>query len=284
MNYLVSGSTGFIGSRLCPNLERHGHSVIRVGRKTYPCDIPDNIDYFIHLAGLTIRKCDVGDSSAFLESNVLFTHEVLELARGIDGLKKFIHVSTGEVYGPVLDGELHTEEKKLSPVNSYTESKACSDQLVMGRSRQFGIPSVILRPCDVYGKGMAPKSFIPVVVNAILNGDFVRIYGDGKQKHQWLHVDDLVEAILFSCIEAPAGEVYNVPGSERCSNLELIYMIEDALGKKGVHQYFDPPAERGPEHLWGISGRKIEKLGWRPLVSLREGLTDFCPRHALPLV
>lgn len=275
MNVLVTGASGFIGSALRDFLTKRGHTITVGFRRPEPAW--SSCDAVVHCAGLTVRKSHTDNWHAFFEANVDFTQDVIEWSHSKvkPTLKKFIFLSTGEVLGPAEDG-LHSEDAALSPVNAYTASKACAEVVVRAYVRRYGLPAVILRPCDVYGYGMAPNSFMKVAARAMRANEAVTLYGRGLCLRQWLYIDDLCGAIEWALEKAPVGEVYNVPGESRVPNYTVVELMESVLDHKFPLKinYTDSPPQRGPDWQWGIDGTKIRRAGWRPTWGLAAGIRE----------
>ena len=249
-NYLVTGACGFIGSHVVDqillrddvnrifvvdflghgsNLENLVHDpkveliVQDLCNPTWTDNLP-HIDYILHLAAESHVDRSITDPTAFIKSNVIGTTNVLELAKE-DG-SRMVHVSTDEVYGHLgFDEDPFTEETNLAPRSPYSSSKASSDLIALSYATTFGVDVSITRCCNNYGPRQDDEKLIPTVIKKVVNGEKIPVYGDGKNVREWIHVVDHAKAILEVLDVGKKGEVFNIPGSEEMSNLEIIKRI-----------------------------------------------------------
>jgi dTDP-glucose 4,6-dehydratase len=181
----------------------------------------------IHLAAESHVDRSIKSGSVFIETNVLGTQNLLELSTKF-GVKKFVHVSTDEVYGDISAGE-STEMDKLAPSSAYAASKSASDLLVLAHVRTHGLDAVITRCTNNFGSTQAPEKFIPRIINRVMNGETIPIYGDGNQVREWIWVNDHAIGILSALKLGKKGEVYNFGSGWRKTNLEIVSEIAETL-------------------------------------------------------
>ena len=190
--------------------------------------ITEDIDYVIHLAAESHVDRSIDNPLEFVDSNLKGTANVLELVR--KHRARMVHVSTDEVYGHLGEGDPpFTEESPLAPRSPYSATKAGSDLLVQSYIETFGIDASITRCCNNYGPRQGDEKLIPTVIRSIIQGDKIPVYGTGENIREWIHAEDHAKAILEVLVDDVPAKVYNIPGSEICTNIRLINNIIDQL-------------------------------------------------------
>jgi dTDP-glucose 4,6-dehydratase len=309
---LVTGGCGFIGANFIrfALTERQGYRITNLDCLSYSGnlenltdfegderytfvkgDIRDaalldklmpTVDGVIHFAAESHVDRSIMDARPFVESNVLGTQVLLDAARragGFDdkGGKRFVHVSTDEVYGDLpLDRPelLFTEQTPIQPSSPYSSSKAASDLLVRAAVHTFGFNACTTRCSNNFGPYQFPEKVIPVFVTNLIEGKKVPLYGDGRNVRDWLHVVDHCEAVLTVFEKGKRGEVYNIGGNNERSNLELTHAILAAMGK-GEEMIERVPDRLGHDRRYAIDATKIKtQLGWVPTRSAWPGALD----------
>jgi len=213
------------------------------------------------------------DSGPFVRTNVIGTQVLLDAARAAK-VKRFVQVSTDEVYGSLGATGLFTETTPLHPSSPYSASKASADHLVMAYVHTFGMDAVITRCSNNYGPYQFPEKLIPLFITNLMNDQQVPVYGDGQQIRDWIHVRDHGSGVFAAWKNGKAGEVYNFGGRCEKPNLELTQLLVDLLGKsRALIKYVqDRP---GHDRRYAIDCSKAEsELGWRPLVAFDQGLRE----------
>ncbi len=305
MNILVTGGAGFIGSnfiRFLLNPENRGKvRVINLDKLTYAGnlenlkDLPPSDDYrfvrgdigdrglvegvvkevdgIINFAAESHVDRSLYEPDLFLRTNVLGVQVLLQAAHSAK-LKRFLQVSTDEVYGSLTPEEPpFREDNPLAPNSPYAASKAAADLLVRSYYKTYGFPAVVTRCSNNYGPYQFPEKLIPLLISNALDGQSLPIYGDGLNVRDWIHVEDHCRALLRVFEKGREGEVYNIGGDGERTNLEITETILRVLGKpKGLIRHVtDRP---GHDRRYAIDFSKIKgELGWSPSVSLPEGLT-----------
>lgn len=183
--------------------------------------------YIFHLAAESHVDRSIKSGSLFIETNVLGTQNLLEWSSKI-GVNKFVHVSTDEVYGDIPEGE-SLETDLLKPSSAYAASKAASDLLVIAHERTHGLCSVITRCTNNFGSNQSPEKFIPRVINRMVSGQSVPVYGKGDQVREWIPVMDHARGIWAASCFGESGEIYNLGSGWRQTNLQIISRISDIL-------------------------------------------------------
>ena len=231
------------------------------------------IDHVIHLAAESHVDRSIETPFDFTSTNVLGTQILLD-ASYKNNVKKFLQVSTDEVYGSLGDEGLFTEETPLSPNSPYAASKAGADLIAYSYYKTYGFPINITRCSNNYGPFQFPEKLIPLMITYALEGKPLPIYGDGKQIRDWLHVDDHCEAIDIVLHDGLDGEIYNIGGNNEKSNLEV---VETILGVLGINNH---PIEQvkdrlGHDRRYAIDSSKIKnKLEWQPKIDFNIGINN----------
>lgn len=215
----------------------------------------------------------IQDSGPFVHTNVIGTQVLLDVARQFE-VKKYVQVSTDEVYGSLGESGLFTEDTPLHPNSPYSASKAGADLLVQAYQHTFGLPAVITRCSNNYGPYQFPEKLIPLFVTNLLQDEPVPVYGDGQQVRDWIHVLDHTTGIEAAWRKGKPGEVYNFGGRCEKTNLDLTHLLLDLLGKpRSLIRYVkDRP---GHDRRYAIDCSKAERaLGWSPRMAFDRGLSD----------
>lgn len=234
----------------------------------------EQFDYVVHFAAESHVDRSIKDPEIFVRTNVMGTQVLLDAAKQI-GIKKFVHVSTDEVYGELdFDPDtFFTEETPLQPNSPYSASKASSDLLVRAYHETYGLPINITRCSNNYGPYHFPEKLIPLTISRVLNDQKVPVYGTGENIRDWLHVIDHCAAIDLVLHEGANGEVYNVGGHNERTNLEVVKTIIEALGKS--EELIDYVQDRlGHDKRYAIDPTKLENLGWKPTYTFETGIAQ----------
>jgi dTDP-glucose 4,6-dehydratase len=298
---LVTGGAGFIGANFIRHLLANSDdlSVLNLDGLTYAgdterlrgleddprhrflrgdiCDagivaeaLADGAEAVVHFAAESHVDRSIADSLPFEATNVRGTLTLLEAARRA-GVRKFVHISTDEVYGEVEEGQF-LETTPLNPNSPYSASKAAGDMFVRAYVRTYGFPAVIVRPSNNYGPWQYPEKLIPVAIGRALQDRPVPVYAQGLNVREWLYVEDCAEAVLTVLEEGAEGEVYNVGSGEEKRNIDVVKAILRVLGKPESLIEFvkDRP---GHDLRYSLNSEKIRsRLGWRPKSGFDEGI------------
>ncbi|WP_433943966.1 dTDP-glucose 4,6-dehydratase [Paenibacillus sp. SN-8-1] len=231
----------------------------------------DQIDGVVHFAAESHVDRSIRTPDLFAQTNVIGTLNLLEEARR-HHVKKFIHVSTDEVYGTLGDDGFFTEQSPLAPNSPYAASKAGSDLIARSYYHTYGLPVIITRCSNNYGPRQFPEKLIPTIITRALKNQRIPIFGDGKNVRDWLHVTDHCRAIDLALHQGNPGEVYNIGGHNEMSNLKLAEHILNLLGKPlGLLEFVTD--RLGHDRRYAIDPSKIQaELGWEPEIYLAEGL------------
>lgn len=242
-------------------------------------------DAVMHLAAESHVDRSIDGPGAFIETNVTGTYNMLEAARaywvgqGKPERFRFHHISTDEVYGSLGATGMFTEETPYDPRSPYSSSKAASDHLVRAWGETYGLPVLVTNCSNNYGPYHFPEKLIPVVILNALAGKDIPIYGKGENIRDWLFVEDHADALLTVVQKGAVGRTYNIGGENEATNLDLVKMICALLDemKPGAKPYGDlitfVTDRPGHDMRYAIDPARIRtELGWRPSVTLPEGL------------
>jgi dTDP-glucose 4,6-dehydratase len=299
---LVTGGAGFIGSHLVKRLLRNPYvaAVTVLDALTYAGSIQNLGDAFLSpkltfvqgsildtalVTDLAGQHTAVVHSAAeshvdrsffqagnFLATNVLGTQILLEAAKNT-GIRRFVHVSTDEVYGPLADGSA-TEQSPLLPTVPYAASKACGDLVALSYFRSYGVPVCITRSSNNYGPGQHPEKVIPLFVTSLLKDKPVTVHGEGTHVRNWLHVEDNCAGIELVLASGQPGEVYNIGGGTDLTISELADKVLAACGA-GPDRVQRVADRRANDIRYSMDWSKAAAtLGYRPSRAFDEGLAE----------
>ncbi len=247
----------------------------------------EGIDYVVNSGAKTFVDHSIKDPGPFMESNTVGTYRLLEEAKR-QNVKKFLQVSTDEVYGSILQGA-YDEHSPVNPTNPYSASKAAADAWVQCYPHAYGLDTVITRTENNYGPFQHPQKAIPVFTKAIMRGEKIPLYGDGLHIRQWLWVADHVDALLMLVEkETERGGIYHVAGGEEITNIELAARIIRAVTGKPLDEqeirerinFIDDSKIRpGHDKRYALYSDKIRALGWKPQVNIDNGIQMVVEWH-----
>jgi len=300
MHILVTGGAGFIGSHFtraaCAAFPRARVTVLDKltyggvranldalkGRRGFRfvrgdvCDPPlvgrllKDCDLLVNFAAETHVDRSLLAAGEFLRTSVLGAFTLLEAARRLGRPPRILHMSTDEVYGPVLRGAAG-EDARLDPSSPYSASKAGADLLALAYHRSFGVPVVIARACNLYGPRQFPEKMIPLMATNALRGLSLPVYGDGRQEREWLFVADACRALLRIAGRGVPGRVYNVGSGTWRRNIDVVKRIVRRTGASPalIRHVTDRP---GHDRRYAVKAAAIRRLGWGPKVGFEAGL------------
>ena len=242
-------------------------------------------DAILHLAAESHVDRSIDGPGAFIETNVTGTYTLLEAARaywtgrGRPDAFRFHHVSTDEVYGTLGATGAFTEDTPYAPNSPYSASKAASDHLVRAWGETYGLPVIVTNCSNNYGPFHFPEKLIPVVILKALAGEAIPVYGAGENVRDWLYVEDHADALLTVLRQGAVGRSYNIGGENEARNIDLVRMIcallDDRRPDGAPHDRLIEFVTDRPGHdlRYAIDPTRIRtELGWRPSVTLEQGL------------
>ena len=313
---LVTGGLGFIGSAVVRRLiAETDYHIVNLDKVSYAsttasvervavssryrfvrCDLADTTsinelvaevrpDAVMHLAAESHVDRSIDGPLAFLESNVIGTFNLLEAARTVGSVRRFVHVSTDEVFGSLgaEDPKFH-EGTPYDPRSPYSATKAASDHLVRAWGETYDLPISVTNCSNNYGPYQFPEKLIPLMIIKASRGESLPVYGDGANVRDWLHVDDHATALHAVLERGGAGRTYAIGGDSEMANLDVVRMICDlvdsANGERGadgdraslIEFVTDRP---GHDRRYSVDSTRIHhELGWTPSRSFAEGLAE----------
>ncbi len=291
MRVLVTGGAGFIGSHFVKRLLARGDEVVVLDKLTYagnPANL-DGVDAELVVGDIADpeavaragRGCTAGVNFAaethvdrsiltprdFIHTDVLGTQVLLEWARETGA--RYVQVSTDEVYGDLEGGGSSREDDPLRPSSPYSASKTGGDLQVLAYVRTYGVNASITRGANTFGPNQYPEKLIPLFVTNAFDGLPLPVYGDGRQRREWLHADDHCAAVELVLQEGGPGEIYNVGGEEH-ENIEVTHRILELTGgDPALIRYVEDRA--GHDRRYSLDDSKLRSLGWLPEHSFGEG-------------
>ncbi len=313
MRLLVTGGLGFIGSTFIRVLlrERPDAHVVNLDAMTYAgnpancadlegdrryrfvkgdiCDaalvdeaVADGVDAIVNFAAETHVDRSILEPEAFLRTDILGTHVLLEAVRK-HHIARYLQVSTDEVYGDVSHGESR-EDDALKPRSPYSASKAGGDLQVLAYWATFKTPVLITRGSNTYGPRQYPEKLIPLFVTNLIDDQRVPVYGDGLQIRDWLHADDHARGILHVLERGEPGNVYNIGGGNPRTNVEITRMLVEGCGRSMDTHVRHVADREGHDRRYAIDCAKARALGWAPQVPFEQGLRQtiawYCENEA----
>jgi dTDP-glucose 4,6-dehydratase len=226
----------------------------------------------VHFAAETHVDRSIANAGEFITTDVFGTFVLLEAARQTPSLRRFVQISTDEVYGSVRSGASR-ETDELKPRNPYSASKAGADRLAYSYWATYQVPVVITRASNNYGPNQFPEKIIPLFITNAVDDIPVPLYGDGLNERDWLHVLDHCRGLDVAIARGVDGEVYNIGGGNHVSNVDLTRRILQLVGKP--ESLITPVADRpGHDRRYSLDTSKLQSLGWRPQVAFDQGLAD----------
>lgn len=260
------------------SVEHHPNYTFIKGDISNPIDVDramqQGVDVIVNFAAESHVDRSILDPAAFVKTNVLGTQVLLDAARKY-GVKKFVQVSTDEVYGTLQpDDPAFTETTLLQPNSPYSASKASADLLVRAYHETYGLPVSITRCSNNYGPYQFPEKLVPLMILNALEDKPLPLYGDGMQIRDWLHVHDHCQAIDLVVRAGRDGEVYNIGGNNEHANIEIVRTILQALDKpESLIQHVKDRA--GHDRRYAINATKIRaELGWLPKYTFATGIAE----------
>jgi dTDP-glucose 4,6-dehydratase len=303
MKLLVTGGAGFIGSNFVRYMldKYKDYKIVNLDKLTYAgnlenirdleanrrhsfvkgdiCDLRlveklvkrEEVDVIVNFAAETHVDRSIVDPEAFIRTDVFGTYTLLEVARKFS-VKKYVQISTDEVYGSIEKGSF-SETSNLAPSSPYSASKAAADLLALAYKTTYGLPVLITRGSNTYGPYQHTEKLIPLFITNLMENKKVPLYGDGKNVRDWLYVIDHCSGIDTVLHRRNIGEIYNIGASDERTNLEITHMILGELGM--TEDMIEFVKDRlGHDRRYSLNCKKLKALGWKPGYSLEKGLKE----------
>jgi len=236
------------------------------------------VDYILHLAAGSHVDRSIEYPMEFVMDNVVATCNILDYARGLDHLERFVYFGTDEVFGPAPKGIDYKENDRYNSTNPYSASKAGGEELAVAFENTYGLPVYITHTMNVFGQRQHPEKFIPKCIKSVRDGIPITIHSDPTKtipgSRHYIHAEDVSDALLFLLNQPPVVETnwggakcpkFNIVGAEELNNLELAEIIAEVQGKPLLHKMVDFHSARpGHDLRYALSGEKMKKMGWEP--------------------
>ena len=299
MRILVTGGAGFIGTNFIRYLlqKYRDYHIVNLDKLTYAGNLKnlegienDRRYSFVkgnicdkNIVGKAMNGCDIVvnfaaethvdraiiDAGTFVQTDVFGSYILLREARN-QKIKRFVQISTDEIYGSIENGSF-TEESSINPRNPYSGSKAGADLLALSFYHTYNLPVIVTRSTNNFGSYQHPEKLIPLFITHLLEGKKVPLYGDGRNVRDWTYVLDNCEAIDTAMHKGSVGEVYNISSGNEMQNIEITRLILEKLGKdESFIQYVTD--RLGHDRRYSIECKKIKELGWKPKYDFEKAL------------
>ena len=307
MNILVTGGCGFIGSNFIKHMldKYEDYKIVNIDKLTYAGDRDNlknyenhhnyyfakgdinesdliefliesrNIDTIINFAAETHVDNSIENADNFIQTNVNGTYSLLSMLQKYSQIKKYIQISTDEVYGELGEEGSFTEDSHIAPNSPYSASKAAADMLCRSFYQTYGYPIIITRCTNNYGLNQHDEKLIPQMIKRVKNDEKLPVYGNGKNVRDWVHVQDHCEAIDVVLHKGENGEVYNIGSGCEKRNIDIVKLIIKELGKsEDLIEYVDD--RLGHDWRYSIDSTKIQKeLGWKPKMNFNKKIKEL---------
>lgn len=286
-------------NRLSDILNRHFKSDVKRVRFVYHdlrahinksvSDMIGHVDIILHLAAASHVTRSIQNPMEFVESNVVGTVNLLEYARTLDSLERFVYFSTDEVFGPAIGSYEFSEYDRYNATNPYSASKAAGEEMCVAYQNTYKLPIYITHTMNVYGERQAPEKYVPMSIKKLLAGETLKIhyskYSGKYGSRNYLHAKDIASALMFilDLKEIPkhpdfkAGRCpkFNISAGKEYDNLTIASILATALDVNMIYENFDPNIDRpGHDFSYAISGRWLRQLGWTPTVQVEQRMPE----------
>ena len=237
------------------------------------------VNYILHLAAGSHVDRSIEYPMEFVMDNVVATCNILDYARGLDHLERFVYFSTDEVFGPAPTGINYGEYDRYNSTNPYSATKAGGEELAVAFENTYKMPIYITHTMNVFGQRQHPEKYIPMCIKRIRDGEVVTIHSDETKTipgaRHYIHAEDVSDALLFLLVQDTVVETgnyggakcpkFNIVGAEELNNLQLAQIIADVQGKELKYEMVDFHSTRpGHDLRYALSGEKMRKMGWEP--------------------
>ena len=301
MKILITGGAGFMGSEVVRQCVAKGYDTVVVDCLTYAGDLArldevygecgfynaditdsqailkimakEKPDVVIHMAAETHVDRSILDASSFIDTNVKGTRIMLDAAKE-NNVKRFINMSTDEVYGALGEDGQFNENTPLDPNSPYSASKAAADMLGRAYFKTYNLPVITIRAANNYGPWQYPEKLVPVIITKAFNDESLPVYGKGENVREWLYVSDFANAMIMVMEKGKDGEIYNIgsDGQEK-RNIEVVKTILGLMNKPET--LINYVADRlGHDFRYSLNVDKIKKIGWKPKVNFDSGMKE----------
>lgn len=239
-------------------------------------EIGKNVNYIVHLAAESHVDMSIKDPVNFINNNIQSTLNILEFARSIPNLEKFVYWSTDEIFGHAPIGVAYKEDDRQNPTNPYSASKSAGEMICIAYANTYKLNVLITNCMNIIGERQHVEKWVPKIIKSVLNGDELQVHCDTNNNpgsRSYIHARNCADALLFIVNHGVVGERYNITGEIEVDNLEIALMIGKIMDKdvkyKLVNFHKDRP---GHDIRYALDGSKLAKMGWKPPVGFEESL------------
>ena len=271
--FLVLGASSFYGSNFANLVEAKGYEAIRLSRPHWFLGEPfQDADYIVNFASKSLVEESWANPQDWMMTNGVETTAMIDGLRGVR-FKRFVHVSTPEVYG-------HTptvvrETQPFNPTTPYAVSRAAGDMMLMAYHKACGIPAIITRTANIYGFGQPDYRFVPLAFKTLRAKQKLLLHGGGRTIRGFIHVKDACEATYLICMKGKVGESYHISPGGVLTIDALAKMICAQLGLDWREWLGEVPDRRGKDLAYILNNQKIRDLGWIDRITIKEGLSEY---------
>jgi len=300
LNILVTGGCGFIGSIFCNHISQFVNKLVIIDKIAYVSNVKNikdiidednvffiqddmlshnfintfkkyDINYVIHFAAQTHVDNSYKYFKDFIDDNIIATQLLLDAISKYEKKIILFHFSTDEIYGPSIDNEKFDEESKFNPTNPYSASKACSEMIINTYKFSYKLPIIISRCNNVYGKHQFVEKVIPCFILNAINNRELPIQGDGNKIRDFIHINDVVLAIVTIIKKGTIGEIYNIGNDNPIKIVDLANLIIDKVGSGTISFVKDRPFN---DNRYYVNTDKLESLGWNTTMDFDKGIDE----------
>lgn len=300
LNILVTGGAGFIGSVFCNYISKYVNKLIIIDKLSYVSNIKNikdiiehdnvifinenilshdfictfnkyDINYIIHFAAQTHVDNSYKYFNDFIEDNIIATQLLLDAISKYEKKIILFHFSTDEIYGPSINNIKFDENSNFNPTNPYSASKACCEMIINTYKYSYNLPIIISRCNNVYGKYQFVEKVIPCFILNALNNKNIPIHGDGNKIRDFIHIYDVIQAIVIIIEKGTIGEIYNIGSDNPIKILDLANIIIKKVGGGNINFIKDRPFN---DNRYYVNSDKLELLGWKSTMDFDKGLDD----------
>ena len=240
----------------------------------------DKPDIILHFAAASHVDRSIDDPMSFVLDNVVGTVNLLNYARKIKNLSKFLYFSTDEVFGPAPKEFKYKEDDRYKSGNPYAASKAGGEEMCMAFHNTYKMPILITHTMNVVGERQHPEKYVPKIINHVLKQKTLTIHSNKSKtiagSRFYIHAQDVADAVLFILKKGKIGEKYNIVGSQEIDNLELAQIVSKILKKKLKYKFVDFHTSRpGHDLRYALNGSKLQKMGWKPKKNIKKRIMEI---------
>lgn len=282
--FLILGASSFYGSNFAALVEERGDVAIRLSRPQWNLgdDIPSGCDYIVNFASRSLVAESWLDPQGWMMTNAVLTTALIQQAAGMK-IKRFVHVSTPEVYGSRAD-PIPEGDQRFNPSTPYAVSRAVADMMVLAYHRAYGLPAIITRTANIYGPGQSEHRFIPLAFKTLRAGEKLLLDGAGETRRGWIHVRDACEATYIACRNGREGCTYHIAPRVVHSVEEVAFNIcfvlsEGARRADGLCYWLDLLGSRGDRFgkdlCYWLDSSNMRSFAWCDRINLTKGLEEY---------